>query len=711
MKKKILAVILSVIIVLSIITFPVLAVIYENHTSGESGSANYAYDFHYTSETFTASSNHTVTGVWFKVGAKYVSGSYPVYGELWELSGGTPDITGILANGYINLEDFTIVNDVYNTDWEFFEFSSSVNITSGSNYAVVFDCETCDANNTPYILSDSNASDQYPSGINYRSIDNGVTWPTSYPKDDLLFQIDGGIVAPSVTTQPADNVTYNSFLDGYDASFHFDIDNDGGENTTASIKYTTDNLSYYILYESALAIYPTADNYTIQSVTAPFADNETYWYFIQGCNSAGCTNGDVLSFSPEQENQLPQILTLNYPIDIDTDNLTAKIYGQVWDDGAEDVTGYFYWRELGSANWTDTISTATTNLSDGDLFNTTLTGLSLDTGYEFQASGNNSLGQSLGGIASFTMLEVSYATIATLPATNITSTEADLGISITDLGNDNNLTYYFEYRPYGSFVWSHTPWLSTTSTGNFYQTLSGLTYYSQYEFRGVSIAGVLGGESYYTYGDVFSFHTLSENTLPIIVSQDAVYLATGVVGVDILVQYDGGSPVILNAEYRKKGASSWTNTNTASNITTGYFYTFILSGLEDKTSYQYRGKGTNTFGTGYGSIREFYIDFTSTDISDDTDGTPDTDIEPLDMLNAFLGKYGLANSIGYWIALIVLMALSFMFFSGSNFMKILMPLLVLGVFIVAGLVDQWLVILLAIPAGLIIVFIIKKVTT
>lgn len=82
-------------------------------------------------------------------------------------------------------------------------------------------------------------------------------------------------------------------------------------------------------------------------------------------------------------------------------------------------------------------------------------------------------------------------------------------------------------------------------------------------------------------------------------------------------------------------------------------------------------------------------------------GVPGVDVAESiwDRFMATLSDWGLDNPIGQWLIMLVLMFIAFMVFHKSETMRVAMPMLIMGVFIVAGWVDTWVIILLALGAG------------
>lgn len=66
----------------------------------------------------------------------------------------------------------------------------------------------------------------------------------------------------------------------------------------------------------------------------------------------------------------------------------------------------------------------------------------------------------------------------------------------------------------------------------------------------------------------------------------------------------------------------------------------------------------------------------------------------------FIGAHNLDSDVGHWIVVILVMVLLFLISYKSSILRVALPLLVLGAAFVANWIDQWLIVLLALGAGL-----------
>jgi EamA domain-containing membrane protein RarD len=77
----------------------------------------------------------------------------------------------------------------------------------------------------------------------------------------------------------------------------------------------------------------------------------------------------------------------------------------------------------------------------------------------------------------------------------------------------------------------------------------------------------------------------------------------------------------------------------------------------------------------------------------------DIAVDVTDRIEDTLDDFGLNNSGGYWILMLVLMAGAFYFCRNSGSMRVVMPLVVLGIAMSAGWLDAWVIVLLSLAAA------------
>lgn len=566
---------------------------------------------------------------------------------------------------------------------EYADGSSSMSVETGISldgeyYAtVLFDRNVSD-NGTVYywIYTDSARTDLQGSGsvvmskeLEYRYIyamatnNNPVYGAGNYDHDGQTEGMEISYLpdAPTITTDNVSDIVFNDFFADYDATFNATLDDDGGEECTIAWYYTVKDAEEWNLVYNASESFTTGQSANF-TVIGEFELDVAYEYFTRAYNSEYSSDGATLEFIPVESVGIPTILTWNYPISLDTDNLTARLYGRVQNDGSSNVTAYFYYREYSVGDWL--LSDNITDLQSATDYNILVTAnLTLGKSYQFQAGGINDTGEGVGGIGSFTMAELTMPVVATMPATFIEDNQARVSGNVTDLGGDTGgLESWFQWRLVGEHTWQDTPIIFMIELGTYSRLLQGLNEYENYEYRAVVHASILGVETDYTaYGDILTFNTMATVQNPVMVTGNATYLSEGFVGLNSFVYYDGGSSVTVWSQYRPENTVTWTDTESSSGAVTNDTVTQFATGLVNETIYDYRSAGTNSYGTSYGSIRQFYLT-TDTIIPPDGDIPPETGNVFLDFINEWRVSMGLIGTFGTWAFMgMIILAVSLLF--------------------------------------------------
>lgn len=462
--------------------------------------------------------------------------------------------------------------------------------------------------------------------------------------------------SPSVTNDGVTGIEYNPLYGSYDAIFNFTLDSDGGDNTTNVCAYfldTEDDPEGGWNIANTIETFSTGQSGNI-SVDGYFDVDHTYWYFIRAWNDTGYADDPVYpdtdNFTVSQGYYAPDVRTLNYPLVVNSSNLSARIYGSVLDYGGANVTAWFGYRPYATGNFT--ITDNTTDLITNDMYSANLTNLSLDTTYEFYAEGMNIYGNTTGSIGVFQMLEITSPVIETLTASYITASSAYLSGNVTDMGNDPALVVYFQYRELGETQWQVSSVGFVTEIGEIVKYLDGLIPATQYEYRAVAESNVLGGATHYGYGDTRSFLTLSESSIPIMQTGNATWVSQGYVMLSSYVIYDGGNTVEVYSEFREEGITEWEETPHTYNASSFDEVSQFASGLVNDRVYEYRAVGINSNGTGYGSVREFYLTIENVTQDSDTDDAAGESIS--DIITTIKNNLGLTGIMGEWTMLFLI---------------------------------------------------------
>lgn len=459
------------------------------------------------------------------------------------------------------------------------------------------------------------------------------------------------VITPNVSTNNA-TVTYDYF-DGWGATLNGTLNFDGGQECTAEFYYRVKGESEWTNYVGVSGTYTTGEIFSENITGLEF--NETYEFIAGAYNTIDSDTGEIEEFTTVWEADVPIIQTLAYPIDLNIDTANATVYGYVIWDGTSNVTGWFKYKEASSSTWINTANT--TELVTDDTFSKTITGLSLDTLYDYMACGQNDSGTAYGEIGQFSLTEVDYPTVETRPATAITATSARLWGYVSD--NGSGYTWCdFQYKISGDSTWRETSDYHVAESANYSETVSNLVPNTTYIFRARAWNINADFEALYDYGNEYTFHTYSTATIPLISTDSVEYYESGAVIVKGSVIFDGGSDVTMYFQCRESGYTSWVETDyLLTGYTTGDEATWYITGLEDGNSYDVRAVGTNAVGTGYGNIIVFVMSTTvDTEAGEDGGDSPFGTSGVLEIFTNVKNSLGLTGTMGNWafLALILL---------------------------------------------------------
>jgi len=226
----------------------------------------------------------------------------------------------------------------------------------------------------------------------------------------------------------------------------------------------------------------------------------------------------------------------------------------------------FLWRQVGTNNWAITIVSGTT-----DTISSTLTGLILNTLYEFKTFITTPSITRYGDTLFFTLEE---SIVITLEATDITQNSATLNGIV--LENDEPvLERGFQWRKTGDSAWITTTVSDITDTIS--AVLTGLIPNTSYEFK-----AYLTTTDTIKYGDTLSFSTLEEQPSTVTtllvanITETSALLNGRVVEKDEVVVERG-------FEWREFGSDNWTIVSAEGTNNISY----QLTELTPKTQYEY----------------------------------------------------------------------------------------------------------------------------
>jgi hypothetical protein len=277
---------------------------------------------------------------------------------------------------------------------------------------------------------------------------------------------------------------------------------------------------------------------------------------------------------------------------------SATLSGSVTDDGGGAVTerGFYY-------SSTGTPTTASPSViapgTGVGAFSASLTGLPVNTVYNFVAYAKNSSGIRLSTtILSFRTLTPSMPTVVTTGSSSVSFTTASMSGNITSDGGAAVTERGFYYSSTGTPTTSSPSVIAPgTGVGAFSASLSGLTTNTLYNF--VAYAKNISGTR--LSSTVLSFRTLTLNP-PTLTTTAASNITTTSFQSGGNITADGGAPIIERGIcWNTTGSPTIANSRTIDGSGTGSFSS-IASPLTSYTTYYVRAYAINSGGsTGYGN--------------------------------------------------------------------------------------------------------------
>ena len=459
---------------------------------------------------------------------------------------------------------------------------SSTDLDAGNSFTYTLVAGTGDTDNTSFNLSGNslriNASPDFETKSSYtvrvRTTDQGDLWyekAFSITINDLNESpTDIALSASSIDENVASNTTVGTLSS---------TDPDAGNSFTYTLAAgtgDTDNTSFN-LSGSSLKINASPD----------FETKSSYTVLVRTTDQGGLWYEKAFSITINDLNEYPTVTTQAVSSIFST---AATGNGNLTDLGYPNPTAYgICWNTTGAPTTSDSnVDNGATSATGA--FTASITGLTAGTTYYVRAFATNSAGTSYGETVNFTTLKASSVT--TQAVSSISTSSAVGNGNITDLGYPNPTAY--------GFCWSTTPNPTTanskidkgttTTTGTFTATLTGLTPYTTYYVRAYSTNAA--GTS---YGEEVSFAT--KGTAP------SVYLyeindieATSAIGKCSISDFGIPNPTAYGICWSTQTNPTMFNGkihNMGIPATTGVFYA-SLSGLEPNTVYYARTYAANT---------------------------------------------------------------------------------------------------------------------
>lgn len=485
---------------------------------------------------------------------------------------------------------------------------------------------------------------------------------------------------PEATTYNATGLYYNPYTGYSEITLNGHVESDGGDDACTCSFYYKKQADSEWSWANAVGTYEEGENFT---TALPFLEpDEDYEYYARVTNESGYDNGETVEFNTDREAGTPEVDTLAYPINIDSD---TTIYGYVLNDGGENCTGWMEWSLTGTGNWTATANT--TDLVDFDYFNGTVENVTEDTTYYYRAALMNGEGTGYGGTTTFIWYNSYEPTFDTLPASNVQPTSATISTNITDDGGAPCLVH-MRYRKLGVSNWNETYSVSGEIGDILNWNISGLASATTYQAQALgwneACYDAESGIIDWQYGDTVQFTTGAYTGVPVMRTDEVGYLTDWSLYAIGSVLEDNGECANVWFEYREIGTSAWISNAydsgtgegvTSSDVCEGYEVTHYIGDLEYGGSYEVRVVGQNIYGTGYGQVVS-YLHATEEDI-ESGNVTPQPDwvhwVE-LEILHPF----GLNNTSGklfftiFFAVVVFLIVASFTFKAPEELKKLVL---------------------------------------
>jgi FKBP-type peptidyl-prolyl cis-trans isomerase 2 len=319
----------------------------------------------------------------------------------------------------------------------------------------------------------------------------------------------------------------------------------------------------------------------------------TYHFRVKAVNASGTTYGSDYTLTTLGGKP---IAYTSYPSDITSSSATLK--GSVAANYSSTTVTFEYGKTVSYGSTADaTPGTITGGSADYEDVIAEISGLDVGTTYHVRVKAVNAFGTTYGSDYTFTTLGGKPVAYTSYPS-DITSTSVTLKGSVA--ANYSSTTVTFEYGKtisYGSTA-DATPGTVTGSVNyeDVIAAISGLEVGTTYHFR-VKAVNAFGT----TYGSDYTFATLGGKPIAYTSSASDITSTSVTFKGSVAANY---SSTTVTFEYGKTVSYGSTADATPGTVTGAVEYVNVIaaiSGLEVGTTYHFRVKAVNAFGTTYGT--------------------------------------------------------------------------------------------------------------
>lgn len=390
------------------------------------------------------------------------------------------------------------------------------------------------------------------------------------------------VTVPAVATGPAADITLTG------ATLYGSINSSGGAPCTR-VNFRYRPTGDFNWQDTAIRQVSLGDGGQFSVPLTGLKPNVMYEFEARAYNSAGWGEGQIRSFTTTRV-VLPKVVTqAASEVNIDS----ATLNGIITDaGGAEIIDSGFKW---GTFDRSLSLKQAQVAPGPGGSLSLSLTGLTRNTKYYYQAYAANAAGTSYGELLTFQTPPAPPMIVTTLEATRVEAHSATLHGKVTGGGAITDIGCGFAVSGFTGKAYA-----APAADGSFSVTLSGLSPDTAYSFTAFAI-NAQGKE---LYAPAKTFTTLSN--LPQVETRPAS-------GVTAATASLSGFIVKNNGYYITDSGFLWgTDPSPGNRVSVqpggdGRTLSHFLTGLQPGTTCYVRAYAVSSAGTGYGNIVSFSI--------------------------------------------------------------------------------------------------------